>query len=74
MDISQGIGAVFRCKMAFLKSKFKDDHVRVQRHTVPHFKDLEYSPVRMKFNRTFPSIYQELFKVSKHAIYHWKAL
>ena len=33
--------AVFSCKMAFLKSKFKDDPVRVQRHTVPHFKDLE---------------------------------
>ena len=28
---------VFRCKTAFLKSKFKDDPVRVQRHTVPHF-------------------------------------
>ena len=41
MDISQRIGAVFRCKTAFLKSKFKDDPVRVQRHTVPHFKDLE---------------------------------
>ncbi len=38
---SNGPIAVFRCKMAFLKSKFKDDPVRVQRHTVPHFKDLE---------------------------------
>ena len=33
--------AVFRCKMAFLKSKFKDDPVRVQRRAVPHFKDFE---------------------------------
>ncbi len=33
--------AVFRCKMAFLKSKFKDDPVRVQRHTVSHFKGLD---------------------------------
>ena len=31
----------FSCKTAFLKSKFKDDPVRVQRITVPHFKDLE---------------------------------
>ena len=38
---SNGPIAVFRCKMAFLKSKFKDDPVRVQRSTVPHFKDLE---------------------------------
>ena len=38
---SNGPIAVFRCKMAFLKSKFKDDPVRVQRHTVPHFKGLE---------------------------------
>ena len=37
----QRIGAVFRCKTAFLKSKFKDDPVRVQRHTVLHLKDLE---------------------------------
>ena len=40
-DKKNGILALFRCKMAFLKSKFKDDPVRVQRHTVPHFKDLE---------------------------------
>ena len=33
-----------------------------------------YSPVRLKFNRTFSSIYQELLKVSKHAVYHLKAL
>merc|ERR1712015_300856 len=31
----------FSCKTAFLKSKFKDDPVRVQRHTVRHFKDFE---------------------------------
>ena len=40
-DKSNGILALFRCKMDFLKLKFKDDPVRVQRHTVPHFKDLE---------------------------------
>ena len=40
-DKKNGILALFRCKMAFLKSKFKDDPVRVQRSTVPHFKDLE---------------------------------
>ena len=28
--------------MAFLKSIFKDDPVRVQRHTVPHFKGIDY--------------------------------
>ena len=33
-----------------------------------------YSPVWMKFSRMFPSIYQELLKISKLAIYHWKAL
>ena len=38
---NRGTFAVFSHKMAFLKSKFKDDPVRVQRHTVPHFKDLE---------------------------------
>ena len=38
---SNGPIAVFRCKMAFLKSKFKDDPVRVQRHAVSHFKGLE---------------------------------
>ncbi len=32
--------ALFRYKMAFLKSKFKDDPVRVQGHNVPHFKGL----------------------------------
>ena len=40
-DKSNGIVALFSHKMAFLKSKFKDDPVRVQRHTVHHFKDLE---------------------------------
>ena len=40
-DKKNAILALFRCKMAFLKSKFKDDPVRVQRHTVRHFKDLE---------------------------------
>ena len=38
---SNGPIAVFMSKMAFLKSKFKDDPVRVQRHTVHHFKGLE---------------------------------
>ena len=33
--------ADFLYKTAFLKSKFKDDPVRVQRHTVSHFKGLE---------------------------------
>ena len=33
--------ADFLYKTAFLKSKFEDDPVRVQRHNVPHFKDLE---------------------------------
>ena len=40
-DKKNGILALFSHKMAFLKSKFKDDPVRVQRHTVRHFKDLE---------------------------------
>ena len=40
-DKKNGILALFRCKMAFLKSKFNDDPVLVQRHTVPHFLDLE---------------------------------
>ena len=40
-DKKNGILAIFSHKMAFLKSKFKDDPVRVQRHTVRHFKDLE---------------------------------
>ena len=40
-DKSNGIVALFSHKMAFLESKFKDDPVRVQRHTVRHFKDLE---------------------------------
>ena len=40
-DKSNGIVALFSHKMAFLKSKFKDDPVRVQRHTVRHFKDFE---------------------------------
>ena len=38
---NRGTFAVFSHKMAFLKSKFKDDPVRVQRHTVRHFKDFE---------------------------------
>ena len=38
---SLGTFGLFSHKMAFLKSKFKDDLVRVQRHTVRHFKDLE---------------------------------
>ena len=33
--------ADFLYKTAFLKSKFKDDPVRVQLHNVPHFKGLE---------------------------------
>ena len=33
--------ADFLYKTAFLKSKFEDDPVRVQRHNVPHFKGLE---------------------------------
>ena len=33
--------ADFLYKTAFLKSKFEDDPVRVQKHNVPHFKDLE---------------------------------
>ena len=33
--------ADFLYETAFLKSKFKDDPVRVQRHNVPHFKGLE---------------------------------
>ena len=40
-DKSNGIVALFSHKMAFLKLKFKDDPVRVQTHTVRHFKDLE---------------------------------
>ena len=38
---SLGTFGLFSHKMAFLKSKSKDDLVRVQRHTVRHFKDLE---------------------------------
>ena len=38
---NRGTFAVFSHKMAFLKSKFKDDPVRVERHTVLHFKGLE---------------------------------
>ena len=33
--------ADFLYKTAFLKSKFKDDPVRVHGHNVPHFKGLE---------------------------------
>ncbi len=33
--------ADFLYKTAFLKSKFRDDPVRVERRTVSHFKDLE---------------------------------
>ena len=40
-DKKNGILALFIHKMAFLKSKFKDHPVRVQRHTLSHFKDLE---------------------------------
>ena len=40
-DKSNGIVALFSHKMAFLKSKFKDDSVKVQRQTARHFKDLE---------------------------------
>ena len=36
--------------------------------------NVKYSPVQMKFNSMFPSISQEIEKVSKHVIYHWKTL
>ena len=37
--------ADFLYKTAFLKSKFKDDPVRVERHNVSHFKGMIYGKV-----------------------------
>merc|ERR1712015_390938 len=44
----------FSCKTAFLKSKFKDDPVRVQRHTVSHFKGL-FKTFKMRYSMSLYS-------------------
>ena len=58
---SNGPIAVFMSKMAFLKSKFKDDSVRVQRRTVPHFKGL-FKTFKMRY---ITSLYSDgiIFKI-----------
>ena len=63
-DKKNGIFALFRCKMAFLKSKFEDDPVRVQRHNVPHFKDLEYI-FKMRYSRSLNSHWMKKYQPSK---------
>ena len=56
--------ADFLYKTAFLKSKFEDDPVRVHRHNVPHFKDLE-EIFKMRYSTSLNSHWIGLHQPSK---------
>ena len=63
-DKKNGILAPFSHKMAFLKSKFKDDPVRVQWHNVPHFKGLEQT-FKMRYSTSLNSHWIQKYQPSK---------